>query len=136
MRQRTLPVVISETEEKSLEIKDDGKEEENQRRNIIAERSKIVEVVKNSDHALIAYIFSKWLETESDQCRGSGKKYCETLGLSYVGMLDMKQLVSQYDSSLVSIGFLPDSSSDANSNSWPVVRSCIVAALSPNQLVR
>jgi HrpA-like RNA helicase len=135
MRPRTLQTLIPETVEKSLEIKDDEKED-NRKRNICAERSNIFKVVGNSDHALIASIFLKWAATESDQGRGSGKRYCEKLGLSYVGMHDMKQLVSQYDSSLVSIGFVPDSSSDANTKSWRVVRSCIVAALSPNQLIR
>ena len=107
-------------------------EEELRKRAIIEERENILKIVGNSDHALIAYVFLKWKELEGKHQRN----FCDALGLSNMGLRDMKQLVLQYDSSLKSIGFAAERETDANCKSWRVVRSCVVAALSPSQLVR
>ena len=48
----------------------------------------------------------------------------------------MRKLVQQLDSSLSSIGFRASAESDANANSWRVLRSCVVAALAPSHVVR
>lgn len=51
-------------------------------------------------------------------------------------MRDILQLVKQYDSSLASSGFPPSNESDRNSQSWRVLRTCAVASMAPDQLVR
>ena len=104
--------------------------EETKKRNILDEREKMFKMVGNSDHALIAAVFAKWNEHDAKQ------KFCDLLGLSPMGLRDMRHLVMQYDSALKSMGFAVEKESDANSKSWRVVRSCVIAALAPSQLVR
>jgi hypothetical protein len=101
---------------------------------ITEERNNIFEKVGNSDHAVLAAVFTEW-----DSLAGGGgskRKYLETLGLSPNGMRDMKQLVKQLDSSLASAGFHETSTSDINGNSWRIIRSFIVSALAPTQIAR
>lgn len=119
---------INKEEERQKEI------EEMKQQRILGERSEILKRVGNSDHALLAEVFMKW-----DSFTGGQRekvKYCESLGLSVSGMRDIKQLVKQLDSSLQAIGFSSSPESDVNANSWRVIRTCIVAALAPSQVVR
>jgi len=51
-------------------------------------------------------------------------------------MKEISQLVRQLDSSLNASGFVATEDSNKYENSWRIVRSAIVAALSPNQIVR
>jgi ATP-dependent RNA helicase DHX57 len=101
---------------------------------ILQERISLLESCGNSDHAMIACAFMKW---QSLAAGGRERKeWCEKIGLSFNGMKDMSQLVKQYDSSLSMSGFLPSSESDTNSRSWRVLRTCAVASMAPDQLVR
>lgn len=100
---------------------------------ILEERSKIFELVGNSDHAMLAAIFMIW-----DELKGAldKKRYCESMGISSVGMRDIDQLVRQYDSSLSEAGFKRNADSDVNITSWRIIKSCIVSGLAPSQMVR
>lgn len=51
-------------------------------------------------------------------------------------MKDMSQLARQLDSSLNSSGFITSNESNKHEKSWRIVRSVVVAALSPTQVVR
>lgn len=51
-------------------------------------------------------------------------------------MKDIKQLVQQYGSSLSGSGFPASEESDRNAQSWRVLRTCAVASMAPEQLVR
>ena len=64
------------------------------------------------------------------------RKFCESLGLAFNGMRDMKQLVRQLDSAISASGFINSKEADSHSKSWRIIRSCIVAALAPSQIVR
>jgi ATP-dependent RNA helicase DHX57 len=83
---------------------------------------------------MLAAAFMNWQNLPSGG--GERKKYCESLGLSFTGMKDIAQLVKQYDSSLSASGFPSSRESDRNSHSWRVLRTCAVAAMAPDQLVR
>lgn len=48
----------------------------------------------------------------------------------------MKQLYHQLDDSLSAVGFYDDKQSNENAKSWRLIRSCLVSALSPTQIVR
>lgn len=51
-------------------------------------------------------------------------------------MKEMKQLARQLDSSLSASGFVKSKESNAHDNSWRVIRSVLVSALSPTQILR
>jgi len=93
---------------------------------ILQERAKLLKVVGNSDHAMLAAVYLAW-DSSTDK-----RRYCESLGLSVGGMHEMKTLFKQYDSAVKSLGFVHD----MTNFSWRVVRACVVAALAPRQLVR
>jgi len=103
-------------------------------RSILDERVAILESVGNSDHAMFAAIYMKW--NSIDGGGGAKKRFCESLGLSQVGMRDIHQLVRQLDASLSEAGFKSTADSDENIKSWRIIKSCIVSALAPSQLVR
>jgi len=101
---------------------------------ILEERSKLFVTCGNSDHSMIAAAFMNWQNLPN----GSGRRkwYCESLGLSFNGMRDIAQLVTQYGSSLSVSGFPSSIESDRNAQSWRVLRTCAIAAMAPEQLVR
>jgi ATP-dependent RNA helicase DHX57 len=101
---------------------------------VLQERKKLFNIVGNSDHAMLAAIFMEWNSLAGGN--GLKRKYLNSLGLSAPTMYDMKQLVQQYDSALCNAGFDYTKDSDQNSKSWRIIRSCIVSALAPSQIVR
>jgi ATP-dependent RNA helicase DHX57 len=95
-------------------------------------RQELFKTVGNSDHAMLSSVYMQW-----DSLIGSERRqYCELMGLSFNVMRDMKQLVSQFDASLASVGYKASVESDHSSQSWRTLRACVVAALAPGQLVR
>ncbi|GAX26203.1 hypothetical protein FisN_16Lh020 [Fistulifera solaris] len=104
--------------------------------NLIAlkNRTDLIESVGDSDHAVLAAVYSQWKVPENDSSRR--RSVCDALGLSFSVMRDMDQLVKQLDSALVSLGFPPSADSNQNGKLWRVVRACAVAALAPSQLVK
>lgn len=102
--------------------------------NVLNRRREMFKTVGSSDHAFLAYVFMEWKANGT----GGGKRraFCEDLGLSFNGMRDMLQLVNQLESSLSAVGYHGSKDSDSNAYSWRIIRSCIVAALSPGQLVK
>lgn len=84
--------------------------------------------------SLEAAIYIKWVEASAGG--GNRQHLCDSLNLSLSGMRDMMQLVNQYDSSLKAAGYLASDDADRNMRSWRIIRSCVVAALAPSQLVR
>jgi len=108
------------------------KQERNNKR-ILEERAFLFKTVGNSDHALLGLISKLW-----DECRGAidKRELCDRYGLSFNCMKEISQLVRQLDSSLNASGFVATEDSNKYENSWRIVRSAIVAALSPNQIVR
>ncbi len=117
--------VVNDIGDEKLEIK-------NQR--ILEERKKLFESVGNSDLALLAAAYIQWDNIHGGN--GEKRRFCESLGLSVNSIRDMKQMVNQLDGSLTTAGFENANDSDQNVKSWRIVRSCIVAALSPSQIVR
>jgi ATP-dependent RNA helicase DHX57 len=102
------------------------------RRKVLEERAELFKSVGNSDHAFLAAAYLKW-----DSCKqGDRRRCCDQLGLAFSGMNDMQQLVRQLDSSLSAAGYYGSQEADRNSNSWRIIRSCVVAALAPSQVVR
>lgn len=101
---------------------------------ILKEREALFQQVGNSDHAMFCAAYSKWNDTRGGG--GAKKQICQSLGLSTVGMRDISQLVRQLDSSLRSVGFTETHDSDKNANSWRIIRSLVVAALAPGNLIR
>lgn len=106
--------------------------EEARQQRVVAARSELLRRVGHSDHAMLAAAYAAW----NDASSGEKRRYCESVGVSVHGMQDMRKLVQQLDSSLSSIGFRASAESDANANSWRVLRSCVVAALAPSHVVR
>ena len=82
----------------------------------------------------LAAVYLSW--DEAGAVSGGQKSLCESLGLGFNTMQEMKQLVNQYDTSLSSAGYEPSKDADRNVKSWPIIRACAVAALAPSQLVR
>lgn len=119
-----------------LKVMDRGEDDKDAYRNklILQNRSELFESVGNSDHAMLAAAYLNWDEMSGGG--GSKKRYCESLGLSPQGMRDVKTLFRQLDSSLSSAGFGFSKDSDVNAKSWRIIRSCIVSALAPTQIVR
>jgi len=108
--------------------------EDMRRRHVIEEREELFKSVGNSDHAMLAAVYSKW--NNAPKGGGGRKRVCDQLGLAFNGMRDVDQLVRQLDSSLSSAGYVPSSEADRNSNSWRIIRACAVAALAPSHTVR
>ena len=79
-------------------------------------------------------VFGRWNETGTGD--GSRKKFCDSLGLSFVSMKEMSQLVRQLSASLGAIGFTPSPESNQNGKSWRIIRACAVSAMAPSQLVK
>jgi ATP-dependent RNA helicase DHX57 len=113
------------------ETKGDGKERSQA---VLEERAKLFQSCGNSDHAMLAAAFMNWQNLPPGG--GDRKRYCDSLGLSFNGMRDILQLVKQYDSSLSASGFPSSKDSDRNSQFWRVLRTCAVASMAPDQLVR
>lgn len=90
------------------------------------------QTVGHSDHCLLYAIYKKW----SDAKGGEKRKLCDSLGLAESGMREMKQLRDQLDGSLKQTGFTNNKNSNANGEKWRVVRAVVIAALSPNGMVR
>jgi len=109
-------------------------EEESKEKQRMENRKNLFKIVGNSDHALLAIAYMQWNAIKGGS--GEKKRYCDSLGLSINGMRDMKQLVNQLDTALTQIGFCATSDSEANCNSWRIIRCCAVSALAPIQLVR
>jgi len=108
--------------------------EDVKRERILGERSKYFKLVGNSDHALLAALFLKWREIDGGG--GARKNFCDSIGLSFMGMRDMLQLVNQLDGSLKASGFLATPEADRNGNSWRIIHACAVSAMAPSQLVK
>lgn len=102
-------------------------------RKIVEERAALFKIVGNSDHVLVGKAFLMWRDSDGTSER---KRFCDKLGLAFNGMRDMLALTRQFDSSLTSLGFLPSSACNSNENSWRIVRSVVVASLSPTQIIR
>ncbi len=119
---------------KIMEPRDEESKEAYRNKIILENRHELFESVGNSDHAMLAAVYTKW-----DQLSGGGgvkRKYCESLGLSPNTMRDMKQLARQLDSSLTQAGFVSSKDSDMNIKSTRIIRSFIVSSLTPSQVVR
>ena len=115
-------------------LKVDHRSNDERSLSILDERKKLFETCGNSDHSMIAAAFIKWRNTPNGHTMK--KRCCESLGLSFNGMRDINQLVQQYDSSLSGSGFPSSKDSDRNLLSWRVIRTCAVASMAPEQLVR
>lgn len=115
-------------------LKVDHRSNDEKQQLIVQERKKLFEACGNSDHSMIAAAFMNWRKISNGQ--GRKKRYCESLGLSFNGMRDINQLVQQYGSSLSGSGFPASDESDRNAQSWRVLRTCAVASMAPEQLVR
>lgn len=100
---------------------------------ILEERNRLFKLVGNSDHAMLGKAFLLWKE-----CQGASerKNFCFKLGLAFNSMREILALTKQLDSSLTALGFLPSKDCLRNESSWRIVRSMIVASLSPTQIVR
>jgi HrpA-like RNA helicase len=111
-----------------------GDDSADKSRNILKERAKLMEQCGNSDHAMLATLFTTWQGLDTGD--GKRKRYCDEIGLSFNGMKEIAQLASQYDTSLSSSGFSTTPASEKNSQSWRVLRTCAVASMAPDQLVK
>jgi ATP-dependent RNA helicase DHX57 len=112
---------------------DIDQEKDQRNENILQERAELFKSVGNSDHAMLGKIFLLW-----QYCNGAAerRRLCDRFGLAFNSMREMAQLARQLDSSLTTSGFKASQESNKNENSWRVVRSVIVSALSPTQIVR
>jgi len=114
---------------------DEESPEAMKQKRVLEERSALFKSVGgNSDLVLLAAAYMKW--DAVPQGGGGKKKFCDSLALSFNGMRDMKTLVRQLDSSLCNVGYHDTLESESNATSWRVIRSCVVSALSPGQVVR
>lgn len=106
--------------------------EEMKQQNVRKERANLFEKIGGSDHAFLASLFLKWKE-----CEGQGRKaYCDSLGLSFVGMREMLQLANQLENALQTIGYLDTPESNRNGRFWSIIRAVAVAGMAPGQLVK
>ena len=115
--------------------KDDVEQEKEQYKNskILEERANLFKEVGKSDHAMLGKAFLLWRE-----CKGTSERrsFCDKLGLAFNSMRDILALTRQLDSSLTTSGFLPSNECNRNESSTRIVRSMLVASLSPTQIVR
>jgi hypothetical protein len=106
--------------------------EEMKQQNIREERAQLFDKIGRSDHAFLPALFFNWKE-----CDGPGRKvYCDSLGLSFMGMREMLQLANQLDIALQSIGYLDTPDSNRNGRLWSIIRAVAVAGMAPGQLVK
>lgn len=115
-------------------FKDDVDQEKRDKANecVLKERAALFETVGKSDHAMLGHAFMLWKE-----CKGAERRrFCDRLGLAFNSMRDILQLTKQLDSSLTASGFLPSNECNVNAQYWRIVRSVVVASLSPGQVVR
>ena len=116
-------------------VKDDVDQEKRDKVNecVLKERAALFKTVGKSDHAMLGHAFMLWKE-----CKGASerRRFCDRLGLAFNSMRDILQLTKQLDSSLTASGFLPSNECNHNARYWRIVRSVIVASLSPGQVVR
>jgi ATP-dependent RNA helicase DHX57 len=112
---------------------DIDQEKDQRNENILQERAELFKSVGNSDHAMLGKLFLLW-----QSCNGAAerRRLCDRFGLAFNSMREMAQLARQLESSLATSGFRASQDSNKNENSWRVVRSVIVSALSPLQIVR
>jgi len=116
------------------QAKDDAdQEKELANSQILEERAALFKMVGNSDHVMLGKAFLLWKD-----CQGASerKRYCDKMGLAFNSMREILSLTRQLDSSLTNSGFLPSNECNRNESSWRIVRSMIVASLSPTQIVR
>jgi ATP-dependent RNA helicase DHX57 len=102
------------------------------RRKVLEQRASSAKEAGNSDHALSAFVFLKWQQTE----KGIRSRFCESLGVSSNALHDMALLFNQLDASLREAGFTSSPESDRHASSWRIIQACAVSAMSPNQLVK
>ncbi len=100
---------------------------------ILEERAALFKMVGNSDHVMLGKAFLLWKECDSAAER---KRYCDRVGLAFNTMREILALTRQLDSSLTTLGFQRTTVCNKNDSSWRIVRSVLVAALSPTQVVR
>ena len=112
---------------------EDESTEERNKKKTIAERQALFKSAGNSDLAMLAAAYMKW---ESVGSSGEKKRFCESLALSFNGMRDMKQLVRQLNESLNAVGYFSSREVNKNADSWRIIRTCVVSALAPAQVVR
>jgi ATP-dependent RNA helicase DHX57 len=106
--------------------------EDAKQENIVKRRDALANEAGRSDHACMAFIFLKWQATET----GLRNQFCESLGISSNVLRDICQLFNQLNYSLVDAGFTSTPASDRYNSSWRVIQTCVVASMSPNQLVK
>lgn len=100
---------------------------------VLEERAALFKMVGNSDHALLGKAFLLWRD-----CQGASerRRFCDRYGLAFNSMREILSLARQLDSSLTASGFLPSKECNRSGTSWRIIRSMIVASLSPTQVVR
>ncbi|KAL9179142.1 hypothetical protein ACHAXT_000184 [Thalassiosira profunda] len=100
---------------------------------VLKERAALFQQVGNSDHALLGKAFLLWKE-----CQGASerRRFCERYGLAFNSMRDMLALARQLDSALTTSGFHPSKECNQSGQSGRIIRSMLVASLSPTQVVR
>lgn len=115
--------------------KDDIEQEKEQYKNsmILEARADLFKTVGKSDHAMLGKAFLLWKECNGQSER---RKYCDKMGLAFNSMRDILALTRQLDSSLTTSGFHPSVHCNRNDTSGRIVRSMLVASLSPIQMVR
>ncbi|KAL3801900.1 hypothetical protein ACHAW5_005288 [Stephanodiscus triporus] len=114
--------------------KDDTEQEKvNTNKEILEARAALFKMVGNSDHVMLGKAFLLWKE-----CNGPAerRRYCDRLGLAFNSMREILALTRQLDAALTTLGFHPTEFCNKNENSWRIVRSVLVASLSPTQVVR
>jgi ATP-dependent RNA helicase DHX57 len=102
------------------------------RRRVLEQRAIFAKESGNSDHALAAFVFLKWQQTEKEL----RSRFCESLGVNSSALYDMALLFNQLDVSLGEAGFTSSQESDRYASSWRIIQACAVSAMSPNQLVK
>jgi ATP-dependent RNA helicase DHX57 len=112
----------------------DESKDEIRNRSIMEQRENLFKIVGNSDHVMLAAAYMAWESMHGGG--GDKRRYLESLGLSINGVRDMKQLYNQLDSSLSNAGYHSTKESNMNMNSFRIIRSCVVSALAPAQIVR
>jgi hypothetical protein len=113
--------------------KDDEQEKVSTNKEILEARAALFKMVGNSDHVMLGKAFLLWKE-----CNGAAerRRYCDRLGLAFNSMREILALTRQLDSALTTLGFHLTELCNKNDNSWRIVRSVLVASLSPTQVVR
>jgi ATP-dependent RNA helicase DHX57 len=100
---------------------------------ILKARRELSEKAGNSDHALLAVIYSEW---ESNRGNSSRTRYCNSLGLSFPAMKELEQLYNLLNAALTNVGFPDSQEANSNTGSRRIMHACAVSAMSPSQLVK